>query len=968
VRGKTKIADPHNALFGNESIIATIMNTILSGLSRRARCLAGRFSVSCGTRAGRSLGVAVIAAGSLSTLWAISAFADDEVDGGAAAGIPEAPAPPAEVDGAVTIDSGAVIDAPDEKIEASDEKKEEMIEDGGAEESFGGGGEEENFGGGGGEEEESFGGGGEDFSGGGGTGEIDFSGGSASDLFPPGASELIEDGAEDVAVASEVTFKNAAEAHARFLDLLESEKRFPSAATCAQCHPDHYREWSVSAHAYAQVSPVFNAFQAALFKLTSGTNGDFCIRCHTQIGMQREEPIFTSNLKRHPASLEGITCVVCHRVDRNYGKVSGRTAVLEGDLFQPVYGPKGNAILKEMLATNSNLKSSEEDDGQMKVHGDVKKFDPISTSAFCGTCHDVNLLNGFRLEEAFTQFKNSPAAKDGETCQDCHMGKIPGKKSADGEANFGHGPAARIGGGVWVKEGDPGYGTTTTPRKRTNHMFAGPDYSIVHPGMFPHSKALRDKLWEWQRQEVKDGKTEVAERAGLAHMLDFKWEDGWGDAESAFEKKVREDEKAEMALPWPWDDRQNRADFRLLLNDQFRLLNQISVERHQVLRRGFQLGKTEVTRDDSKGLDFRIQVKNGTDGHGVPTGFDAERLIYLDVKVKDAKGRVIYQSGDRDPNGDVRDLHSSYVHHNADKSAPYLQQTAWKDAAGLERMAYDTKWKEDKDLFNLQSKFITRNLRGGEREQVLAVNHSLDPLPYIRPDTRPGILVARPGAARKQARILAPNDSRWADYNVPAEALTGARPYTVEAKFISQMVPVNLIKTISIVGFDYNLSPKEVAKRVAFGHRVSPSQRDEDRRGGAMVLWDKKFVIDGNRTEWDFSPTEGEIMAAGVVPFPYDAKFEEKQAEMGGGGIIELSPDSLVPEDVLMEVEGEESFGDEPVEESFGDDPATPKEEMKEEEDPPSGETPDAGDEPAPIEPATPPVTAVSPAPESGKG
>ena len=35
---------------------------------------------------------------------------------------------------------------------------------------------------------------------------------------------------------------------------------FPAATKCAGCHPDHYREWSVSSHAYAQLSPLFNAF------------------------------------------------------------------------------------------------------------------------------------------------------------------------------------------------------------------------------------------------------------------------------------------------------------------------------------------------------------------------------------------------------------------------------------------------------------------------------------------------------------------------------------------------------------------------------------------------------------------------------------------------------------------------------------------------------------------------------------
>src|SRR5262245_47698800 len=52
---------------------------------------------------------------------------------------------------------------------------------------------------------------------------------------------------------------------------------FPSAKKCQPCHEDHFREWSVSQHAYAQLSPVFNAFSNKLLKLTNGTNGDFCI-------------------------------------------------------------------------------------------------------------------------------------------------------------------------------------------------------------------------------------------------------------------------------------------------------------------------------------------------------------------------------------------------------------------------------------------------------------------------------------------------------------------------------------------------------------------------------------------------------------------------------------------------------------------------------------------------------------------
>jgi len=75
--------------------------------------------------------------------------------------------------------------------------------------------------------------------------------------------------------------KNAKAAHMK----LFIEENFPSANTCATCHPQQYKEWSVSQHAYAQLSPVYMAMQRTINSLTSSTNGDFCIRCHNQVGM-----------------------------------------------------------------------------------------------------------------------------------------------------------------------------------------------------------------------------------------------------------------------------------------------------------------------------------------------------------------------------------------------------------------------------------------------------------------------------------------------------------------------------------------------------------------------------------------------------------------------------------------------------------------------------------------------------------
>ncbi len=544
---------------------------------------------------------------------------------------------------------------------------------------------------------------------------------------------------------------------------LFEESRFPSATTCKTCHPDHYREWSVSAHAYAQMSPVFNAMHGRILQLTNGTNGDFCIRCHTPVGMNLEEPEFMSNIDRHPTSREGITCIACHRLDQAYGKLSGRLAIVEGGIFDPVYGPsKDSKILKEVIesgAYGTNI-DPERKSGRA-IHSDVYQLPQLTSSAFCGTCHDVNLVNGFRLEEAFSEYKTSPAAKRGVSCQDCHMGVEPGVDSGYATEH-----AAVVG------------GIKTAPRKRTNHMFAGPDYSILHPGIFPHN-------------------VEAARLATIREWLTFDYKAGWGADE--FEAQVPEG----YQFPPRWTSADDRYEAREILADNLELLDEIGRQRLQVLRAGYQLGDVAVGKSEPDGIDFKVAFRNGTDGHNVPTGFDAERVVWLYVTVTDADDKVVFESGDLDPNGDLRDSHSLYVHNG---ELPL-----------------------DRQLFSLQSRFITRMVRGGEREQVLAVNYSPDPLPFLRPSTSSTVLTGRPAGARKHRQTIAPLDTKWARYRVSKKALQGSKgPYTVRIQIKAAMVPVNLIHEIQSVGFDYGMSPREVAEAVVDGH---------------LVLWEREVPL-----------------------------------------------------------------------------------------------------------------------------
>lgn len=539
------------------------------------------------------------------------------------------------------------------------------------------------------------------------------------------------------------------------------ESKYPSANTCATCHPKHYEEWSVSQHAYAQLSPIYMAMQTTINMKTSATNGDFCIRCHNPVGMNIGESLYISNLKRNPTSREGITCVACHRVNKNYGKISGRFALEEGDVYSPVYGPKGGGELSRVLNKPEKYRVSQSpDDPGRSIHTEARQFFALTKPGFCGTCHDVTLFNGFRLEEAFAEYKQSPAAKRGETCQDCHMGRIQGVASG-----YDYGPAAVVG-------DEP-----TRNRKLTDHYFAGPDYSIVHPGIFPHN-------------------VEAAEFKTLSEWLQFRHELGWGT--DKFEDKVRDGYR----FPKAWQSVDDRYDAREIIEVQYKRLAEAKRKRLQVLQNGFKLGDIVIVKNSGKRLDFAIDVWNGTDGHGVPTGFDAERLIFLQVTVTDRKGNKVYVSGDRDPNGDVRDAHSLYVHNG--------------------------ELKLDKDLFSLQSKFVVRTLRGGEREQVLAVNTSADVLPFVRPERRATTIYGRPRGARKHKKTIEPGGSRTAKYSVPSENLKKGERYTIKIRLISQMVPVHLIAAIQGAGFDYGMSPAGIARKVV---------------RGSQVLWSRKAVV-----------------------------------------------------------------------------------------------------------------------------
>ncbi|MDA7951701.1 MAG: hypothetical protein MPJ24_09465, partial [Pirellulaceae bacterium] len=221
---------------------------------------------------------------------------------------------------------------------------------------------------------------------------------------------------------------------------------FPSAKQCKACHPRQYTEWSRSMHAYAQHSPAFVAFNDTLQERTGGTLGTFCSRCHTPIGTTLGENGLLPNTLRSKISMEGVTCVVCHRRKEKRYKASGRISIAPGQVLDScIYGPFEDTVSQELGAHPTEGHSY------------------LKSSQFCAECHDVTNPAGVRLEEAFSEWQNSPAAQQGQTCQGCHMSPVQGQHYADFERPLGR--AAEV----------PGVDPKHLPLRRlSNHTMAGP--------------------------------------------------------------------------------------------------------------------------------------------------------------------------------------------------------------------------------------------------------------------------------------------------------------------------------------------------------------------------------------------------------------------------------------------------------------------------------------------------------------
>lgn len=503
------------------------------------------------------------------------------------------------------------------------------------------------------------------------------------------------------------------------------ESQYPSAAACGKCHQDHYDQWRGSAHAYAAISPMFHAFEQTIAELSKGTVGHFCVRCHAPVATQLGLPRHASMLDAPRVLREGITCVACHRVREYYGKTNGARRIEAGDMHEPVSSAGSGAGIDTAIAQKDHykLKTSPMDDGPgQSIHRGRFFFEPLSQSEFCAPCHQVAVHPGVNLEIVWAQYRNSPAAECGVRCQDCHMGAVPGKPLGFRQAQI-------------ATLSDKPYGE---PQKQSNHSFWGPGSSIAHPGLFPQN--------------------EKADRWSPRQWLSFDWRSGWGTPQ--FEQNPL------GPFPPPWDNADERRDARKVLEENFERLAKKRAAAVATMENAIRIGPPRWLTAARVGqpFGFQVDVFNESEGHNLPTAsLGAQPQLWLNLALRNPLGQIVWQSGNLDDYGDLRDLNSYQVMHG---QRP-----------------------RDAQLFNLQTKFLITGVKGPDRELPLPLNVDFDQLPFLRPGTVPVSVLNHPPFIRMETRSIAPRGSRMADYQIPPDRFTMPGVYRLSIRMRSRMEP-----------------------------------------------------------------------------------------------------------------------------------------------------------------------------------
>ena len=184
-----------------------------------------------------------------------------------------------------------------------------------------------------------------------------------------------------------------------------SDNDFTDPRNCAACHNEIFSQWDGSMHGLAVQDNIFRKFYEMVVEEVGPPAVEFCMKCHTPVGVARKELPPVTGEKLDNVARKGVFCDFCHTVTP--------TGI-------------GNAAFDTSPSTS---KKGPFEGAVSPVHA-TKTDNVWRSSEFCGICHNVtHPISGRPIERTWQEWKDSPYNTGDPatttTCQDCHMRQTP---------------------------------------------------------------------------------------------------------------------------------------------------------------------------------------------------------------------------------------------------------------------------------------------------------------------------------------------------------------------------------------------------------------------------------------------------------------------------------------------------------------------------------------------------------------
>jgi hypothetical protein len=181
---------------------------------------------------------------------------------------------------------------------------------------------------------------------------------------------------------------------------------------CANCHAEIYAEWARSGHAHSATNRFFLSLYAGTdwegrrsvgWNLT-GQHADgvgVCAACHAPT-VRCDDSAYLDLRQCRGIAAQGIHCDFCHKIQDVRGALTGQTH--GAFAFQLLRPQQGQLFLGPL------------DD----VAGNASYAPVYRESRYCAPCHE-GILFGVHAYSTYSEWRESPAARRGQSCQSCHM-------------------------------------------------------------------------------------------------------------------------------------------------------------------------------------------------------------------------------------------------------------------------------------------------------------------------------------------------------------------------------------------------------------------------------------------------------------------------------------------------------------------------------------------------------------------